>query len=511
MRNRTFTFVGCLVMSTACGGSSSDDVADTTAGDGASMDGSAGDGGDGADGGGDGTDATAGSGGTDDGADSGSDDGSDGPTGGDPPGVCGQVATFEDGAAPTSEIHVATDGNDAGGCGAAEAPCASLSGAATQAGPGSAIVVHAGTYAGGAWLEGLAGTQDAPIWIGGAEGEPSPRFEGDLVAFTLRRPAYVIVHDLEIANTTANGINVDDGSDYDNESAAHHVVFRNLTIHDIGEGGNNDCLKLSGLNDFFVLHNDMSGCGGGLAGSGIDHVGCHRGVVAYNWFHDMAESGNAVQTKGGSEDIEIRANRFDNAGSRALNLGGSTDFEYFRPPLGAGDNAEARNIRAIANVIVGSDAAVAFVGCVDCLAANNTIVDPVRWTIRILQETQSGGGFTFLPARDGTFVNNVVYFQRAGFSTNLNVGEATAPETFSFATNLWFAHDDPGQSDPSGELSSPESGGIYGQDPGFVDDEFRIDGSSPAAGAGTALAEVGGDMGGDCYGQPPAIGAWSPE
>ena len=55
----------------------------------------------------------------------------------------------------------------------------------------------------------------------------------------------MIIHDLEVRNTTANGINADDGSDYANADASRFLIFRNLFIHDIGSGGNQDCLKLS--------------------------------------------------------------------------------------------------------------------------------------------------------------------------------------------------------------------------------------------------------------------------
>jgi len=66
-----------------------------------------------------------------------------------------------------------------------------------------------------------------------------------------------------------------------------------------------------------------------MSGSGIDHVGCHHGLLALNHLHDM--SGNAIQCKGGSEDLEIRWNHMVDAGQRAVNMGGSTGFEFFRP------------------------------------------------------------------------------------------------------------------------------------------------------------------------------------
>jgi hypothetical protein len=285
------------------------------------------------------------------------------------------------------------------------------------------------------------------------------------------------------------------------------VLFRNLSIHDIGGSGNQDCLKLSGVNDFWVLDSSFARCGGGSSGSGIDHVGCHRGLIARNTFRNM--SGNAVQCKGGSTDLEVRWNRMLEPGERGVNMGGSTGFSYFRPPLsGSSPNAEARRIRVLANVIRGGTAALAFVGCVDCLAANNTVVDPNKWPLRILQETTSRQGYTFEPASRGRVINNIFYFSRGQISTFVNIGPNTQASSFSFSHDLWYAHDDPSRSRPS--LPVSETAAVVGQDPGFSNpaaDNYAISGASPAAGKGKALSEVRGDLTGACYKNPPAIGA----
>ncbi len=312
----------------------------------------------------------------------------------------------------------------------------------------------------------------------------------------------MVIHDLTVQGASANGVNLDDGGDYANPEASHHVLVRDLRVQEIGSGGNQDCLKLSGVRDVLVVDSFFESCGGG--GSAIDMVGVHHALIARNMFRDLGS--NAVQAKGGSSDIEIRGNSMENAGGRAVNMGGSTGFEYFRPPLSASaPNAEARDLRVLANLIVGSQAPVAFVGCVDCLVANNTIIDPDRWVMRILQETVGGGGFAFEPARGGRFVNNLVFFNRGRLATTVNIGPNTAPETFSFAHNLWYAHDEPARSRP--ELPVPEQGAVIGLDPLFVG-SFVIQANSPAAGAGLALPEVRADLGGDCYRDPPSIGAF---
>jgi len=422
--------------------------------------------------------------------------------GGSAPG-CGTITTFEDGKTPSAELHVATTGSDQTGDGSASTPYGSIDFAAAQATPGTAIRVHEGTYSGGESISDLAGTSDDPIWIGGMPGEARPVLDGSAEGLHLTRVSYLVIHDLEITGASANGINCDDGGEYDNPLATHHVVFRGLYIHDIGSGGNQDCLKLSGLYDFFVLDSEMAICGGSMSGSGVDHVGCHRGLLAGNSFHDL--SGNAVQAKGGSTDIEIRANHLVNAGERGVNLGGSTGFTFFRPPLSQTEpNVEASDIRVIANVIEGGTTALAYVGCVDCLVANNTIIDPDNWLFRILQETTTSGGYDFLPASNGRFINNLVYFEQSALSTYVNIGANTDPSSFQFANNLWYAHDNPGNSQPN--LPTTEQAGVVGSDPAFTTG-YEIGSSSPAAAAGIALPEVTADYTGACYGSPPSIGA----
>src|SRR5262245_33451639 len=423
---------------------------------------------------------------------------------------CGAIKTFADGMTPSSEIHVSTTGSNASGDGSASNPFATISFAALQARAGAAVVIHEGTYGGGIFLNDLHGTAAAPIWIGGAPGETRPLISGGGEGLHLVRPQYLIVHDLEIANSANNGVNADDGGEVDNPRAAHHVLFRGLFIHHVGGTGNQDGLKLSGLNQFAVIDCEIANCGGDDSGSGIDMVGCHHGLIARCNLHDFQGSGNAVQCKGGSEDVEIRWCRLSECGQRAVNVGGSTGFEFFRPPLSTtSPNAEAWNIRVLANIIEGANASIAFVGCVQSVAAHNTIVDPHNWILRILQETTTSGGYEFLPCGNNGVVNNLVYFDRSDLSTHINIGPNTNPGSFTFANNLWYAHDNPSLSIPT--LPVAERNGIYGQDPLLADvpgGDYHLSAKSPAVESGQPPAPVAGDHDGACYRKPPSIGAF---
>lgn len=420
---------------------------------------------------------------------------------------CDPIATFADGKHPARSLYVSPTGNDSSGNGSREKPFRTLSRAAQGVQPGDALRLLPGTHAPGTYLSNLAGTAEAPVWIGGVPGETRPVIAGGNQALHLVRVRHVIVENLEVRDAAQNGINCDDGGAYDDPGATRHVVFRNLAFSDIGTGGNQDALKLSGVDDYYVLDCTFTRTSAG--GSGIDHVGCHDGLIARCAFEEMGS--NAIQCKGGSEDIEIRWNRFLRGGQRAINIGGSTGFQFFRPPLsGEAPNTEARNIRVLSNLFVGSDAPVAFVGTVDSLVANNTFIDPTRWVLRILQETTSHDGFAFLPCGDNRFVNNLIWFDRSQLSTFVNVGPNTAAGAFEFANNLWYAHDDPAHSRPS--LPAPEANAVVGRDPRFVDasgSDYRLLPESPAAGAGTTVGPLPkADALEHCYASPPSIGAF---
>jgi hypothetical protein len=79
---------------------------------------------------------------------------------------------------------------------------------------------------------------------------------------------------------------------------------------------------------------------------------------------------------------------------------------------------------------------------------------------RILQETRLEG---FPPCRNVVVRENTVVFQRSGIRTHVNIGDGTAPETFRFERNWWFAEDAPGRS--AAELPGIVVGDVHGRDP----------------------------------------------
>lgn len=344
--------------------------------------------------------------------------------------------------------------------------------AVEQAKSGATILIAPGTYQGGLHFNGLQGKEGKPIILAAADETNRPIFQGNNSCFHLTDPAFVELHNLILTESSGNGINIDD--DASSETPAHHVVLRGLTIRDVGPEGNRDGIKLSGLDNFRVENCIIERWG--TSGSGIDMVGCHEGEIVgctFRYRGDLAANG--VQTKGGSRDIVVQRCRFENAGSRSVNIGGSTGLEYFRPKV---DGYEAKNITVEDCTFIGSSAPICFVGVDGAIVRYNTIYRPERYVVRILQESQ---GSQFVPCRNGVFSNNLIAFRSDETRGTTNIGGGTAPDTFKFANNHWYCIDRP---DTSNRLTLPvkETGGSYGIDPQFVDaeaGELRLKDTSP--------------------------------
>lgn len=354
--------------------------------------------------------------------------------------------------------------------------------AVNQATPGTRVLLAPGTYPGGFFFSDLRGETNQPIVIAAANPAHPPIIEGGGTGLHLTRPASVELHGLVIRNMTMNGLNIDDGGS--SETPAHHLLLHGLRVSDVGPGGNHDCIKLSGVQDFQVeqCHIENWGTGGG---SGIDMVGCHRGLIQSNLFRHTDTAGSTgVQAKGGTSKINVRQNRFENAGGRAVNIGGSTGLQFFRPPLKPGEtHSEARDIQVEGNTFIGGGAAVAFVGVDGARVRFNTIYHPQRWAVRILQETRAPG---FVSSRNGEFTDNLVAFDsRDWVEGGINIGSATAPKTFTFARNWWYCLDEPARSRP--RLPLQEAEGVYGEDPLFRDaaqGDVRLQPGTPASKVG---------------------------
>lgn len=326
-----------------------------------------------------------------------------------------------------------------------------------QAQPGDVLRLAPGTWPAQHHFSRLRGTAGQPIVIAAADPERPPIFDAAAGSLQFSGCAHLTLRDLVVTNFSGNGLNFDDAGFRD--QPAHHLILENLKVHGTSPEGNRDAIKLSGVVDFQIRGCTLSGWGIG-GGSGVDMVGCHRGLIESNRLEHTDSAGSTgIQAKGGTSHILIRGNRFQNAGARAVNIGGSTGLEFFRPPLKPGEaHAEASQICVEANSFIGSTAPIAFVGVDGAVVRSNLIHRPLRWAVRILQETAAPG---FVPCRHGEFTDNVVVFESNRWAEGgVNIGPGTAPETFRFARNSWYCLDQPDRSRP--KLPVAEESGTYG-------------------------------------------------
>jgi hypothetical protein len=313
---------------------------------------------------------------------------------------------------------------------------------------GDTLRIGPGEYPGGHHVSGIA-----KLTITALDPEHPPVFVGGGNAWHFSRCPGLSVSHLNTRGQTGNGINLDDGGDL--EHPVEGITLAHLEIRDIGPQGNHDGIKGSGLVNLTIRDCLIEGWGG----QGIDLVGCHRSLISGCRFvgKEGFSASAGVQFKGGCSEIVVEQCAFKNAGERPLNLGGSTGLAFFRPP---GAKYEAANLIARGNVIEGGLCAAAFVGVDGAEFTNNTILFPGRWIFRMLQETKEPG---FIPCRNVRVSGNRIVFRRAEIRSDVNVGVGTAPETFVFEGNHWFAEDRPEASKP--QLPMEEKGGVYGTDP----------------------------------------------
>ncbi len=335
---------------------------------------------------------------------------------------------------------------------------AQFSTALAAAGAGDAIILQPGVYGGGHYRANLQG-----VTIRSADAANPAIIDGGSNGIQLSDPANVTIADLEFRNQTGNGLNIDDGGSF--ETPAANVTLRNLTVRDIVTAGNFDGIKLSGVNDFLIENVQVLNWGTG--GSAVDMVGCHRGLIQNSSFihTSSANSGTTLQPKGGSKDITFRANRIElpRGSGRAVQAGGSTGTPFFR--FVDGDSGyEASGIVAEGNVIIGGSSSFSWVNIDGGVFHHNVASRPGQWVARILNEN---AGQPIVDTQNGVFQDNRIVYNDTGseFSTAVNVGPETLPNTFTFARNEWLNLANPTPAGSTPTLPTPETDGVYGVGP----------------------------------------------
>ena len=313
---------------------------------------------------------------------------------------------------------------------------------------GQTLKIAPGTYPGGHHV-----SEVDDLTVEALVPEKPPVFQGGSSGWQFSRCQRLTLRNLHISGQSINGLNLDDGGQ--RTEPVKGITLDRLQITDIGPQGNHDAIKCSGLDELTIQNCVVSGWGG----QGIDFVGCHRSRITGCQFTGKPgfSATAAIQLKGGTSDVVVEKCTFKQAGQRPVNVGGSTGLEFFRPPDAT---YEGRNLTVQDCTMEGSLCAAAFVGVDGALFTRNTILFPEKWIFRILQETVSE---RFVPCRNVIIRDNRIIFQRSQVQVEVNIGANTAPETFQFEGNRWFAQDQPQRSKP--RLPTAETGGVYGKDP----------------------------------------------
>lgn len=238
----------------------------------------------------------------------------------------------------TSGIHVATTGSDASGDGTAGAPYASIQHALDNAGPGSNVLVHAGTYPGpvrirhsGLTLQSAPGEQaHIRCTVSIDENDPILCVEIDAETTGVR------LLDLEVSG---GFYSVFLGSQWDwddtptDNATASNVLIEGCRLHDSGR----DVVKIpAGCDDITIrdceIYNSGMGYPAGTSlddknAEGIDAVNADRVWIVDTHIHDTATT--CAYVKGGSIDTVIERVRAERCGALGLVLGFDTSPEYF--------------------------------------------------------------------------------------------------------------------------------------------------------------------------------------
>ncbi|MBK8974842.1 MAG: right-handed parallel beta-helix repeat-containing protein [Planctomycetes bacterium] len=348
----------------------------------------------------------------------------------------------------------------------AVADSAALRSALAAAEPGTRIELAAdAVFEGDIHAQDVRGESRRPIVITSADPErPGIIRGGQDVGLHLGNAAWVELRDLVVEKAAVNGIHIDDGGP-ESDTRAEGVLFERVTVRDIGSDGNHDAIKLSGLSGFRVLDCRIERWGTG--GSGIDLVGCREGRIAgCTLVHAAGRGVSGIRIRGGSREIVVRACRLENAGARAIQLGGSTSQSFFRPDP---DNAapqrfEAKDLTIEGCTVIGSEAPFACVGVDGAVVRMNTVYRPLRWVLRILQESVED----FVPCRDVAFTRNLFVLDTEVLRRGVNIGPNTDPESFRFEANAWWCTDSSTSRGPV--LPAEELRGVHDRRPRFVDE-----------------------------------------
>ncbi len=316
---------------------------------------------------------------------------------------------------------------------------------ADRARPGDRIILLPGRHR-PASFNGLKGAPGKPIRIGGLD----PRNPAIIMArregLRLQQPQHVIIENLVITGATISGlvINGGRGQGETREPWPAHVTLRNVTVQRTGPRGDRHAIDLTGLSDLQIEDCHVEGWGG----AGINLVGCHTVAISKCTIKGLAGHSQSVgiMIRGGSTGVRITDCVIEGATERCVSIGGRTDVADFWPTIPddapAGSRFEARAVKVLRCVLVGSECPIAFVSCDDAHVSYTTIVRPRRWVTSLLKVHDDAR--VALP-HGAVFGNNLIVWEPGDLEQPVHIGEGIGPKPLFLDANLWWSPEQPEQ------------------------------------------------------------------
>lgn len=254
------------------------------------------------------------------------------------------------------------------------------------------ILVAPGTYRGNCLaITDHLRSAAAPLWLHADGVVQINCVDGNGQAIGLEHVSYIAVDGFTIGPASGfygdSGVHVSGSpiamgnpAHYGEWDASHHIVIRNIVARNLnmgsdGDGNANayesgccDGIKANQTEYIWIMNNRIDR----TARHGIDLVGVHHAATCQNTLTNMVGAGHGMEAKGGSYDILFERNLINRARHRGIILGGEGTNNVFMWPWdhpAEGSRQVARN-----NVIVNAaEGGVAFYGCHNCTAINNSI------------------------------------------------------------------------------------------------------------------------------------------
>jgi hypothetical protein len=373
---------------------------------------------------------------------------------------------------------------------------ANVQAAATVAKPGDTIALHAGTYSTYQFVESLRGAPKKPIVI-----RP---FENDSVIITgmwqFSKVNFITFEELSFTASAAYPgrlFLIDNGGDCATQSTqivVDRCSFRNTTdtVYAV--------FKFAGVDSFEVRNCEFKD----LASGAFDFNSCRYGLISGNRIENCQTGGHI---KGGASLITMERNLFLNASRPpwvAFEFGGDTSPEFYC----AGSNAEVRDLKFYANLVIGGYRGLALSSAVNCQVVNNTFYECGHATIRFLTTSK------LYPASTGNYVvNNIFAF---GAESQYINGSTMPFGAVIMANNIYYSTTNPTFTGPYWDtpaldkIKELDPTIISATTPMFVDGAARdlhLVSSSPAIAAGLKTNDPSVDYYGYAYKEARSAGA----